>query len=241
MNRKFKSLTMSVLATEYDEYKEKAFKKGISLSKYLKEIIYSSPIEKEEVKYKNKTMKQEHENKRKEMWINAWASIACTNPSLATEFADKALNDFDERFKEPEEIVTKIMEDNDVVQVDNDVQVDKDVLQKKIRSLRFSTRTYNALKNKNILYVGDLLNYTKKELLKFRNLGYLSFSEIEEKLKSLGLNLKDNNLPIVRKPKKKNLSLNIDLEMYDEFKKRATDSGLSLSEYIKTIIPTVQQ
>lgn len=45
----------------------------------------------------------QHELKRKEIWINAWCSVAnalnCRKPEDATRWADKALKDFDERFK----------------------------------------------------------------------------------------------------------------------------------------------
>ena len=43
-----------------------------------------------------------------------------------------------------------------------------------------SERTYNALKNEEIIYLGDLLSFNFKDLLKLRNFGRKSLKEIEE-------------------------------------------------------------
>lgn len=47
----------------------------------------------------------EHQNKRKEMWIQAWAAVAsafnCHDSQTATKWADNALKDFDIRFPSP--------------------------------------------------------------------------------------------------------------------------------------------
>lgn len=44
-----------------------------------------------------------HENKRKEIWMNAWCATAnandCKTSGVATAWADRALEDFDKRFK----------------------------------------------------------------------------------------------------------------------------------------------
>ena len=49
-------------------------------------------------------MNKDHESQRKELWINAWVAVANSNSSyrigVPTEWADRALSDFDDRFKE---------------------------------------------------------------------------------------------------------------------------------------------
>lgn len=51
----------------------------------------------------------EHENKRKEMWMNAWVGVAsawnCQDSAAATRWADCALKDFDSRFPKPQPIL----------------------------------------------------------------------------------------------------------------------------------------
>ena len=43
-----------------------------------------------------------------------------------------------------------------------------------------SVRTFNALKNENIIFLGDLLSYNENSLLKLRNFGRKSLKEINE-------------------------------------------------------------
>ena len=51
---------------------------------------------------------QSHQEQRKQLWIEAWCSVAnandCKRKSVPTRWADKALKDFDERFKAPQSI-----------------------------------------------------------------------------------------------------------------------------------------
>ena len=46
-----------------------------------------------------------------------------------------------------------------------------------------SERTFNVLKNEEIIYLGDLLSFSLNSLLKFRNFGRKSLNEIKEKSK----------------------------------------------------------
>jgi len=52
-----------------------------------------------------KDYSEEHEVKRKEIWIGAWIGVAnavnCRYSSSATKWADEALKAFDERFEKP--------------------------------------------------------------------------------------------------------------------------------------------
>ncbi len=48
-------------------------------------------------------------------------------------------------------------------------------------------RSYNCLKNENIIYVGDLVTRTEAEMLKTANFGRKSLNELKENLKNMGL------------------------------------------------------
>ena len=56
--------------------------------------------------------------------------------------------------------------------------------------LNFSTRAYWILKTAGINTVGELVEKSKEDLLKYKNCGRKSLNEIEEKLNEVGLTLK---------------------------------------------------
>ena len=56
-----------------------------------------------------------------------------------------------------------------------------------IEELELSTRITNSLKNAGVETVDDLLNAPKEELVKLKNMGAKSLSDIEEKLREKGL------------------------------------------------------
>ncbi len=60
-------------------------------------------------------------------------------------------------------------------------------LLKTIDELELSVRSYNCLKNENIIYVGDLVTRTEAEMLKTPNFGRKSLNELKENLKPMGL------------------------------------------------------
>ena len=61
-----------------------------------------------------------------------------------------------------------------------------------------SMRTFSALKDLDIIYVGDLISYDKNDLLKIRNFGNKSLEEITDYMATydlnFGTNIKDWNL-----------------------------------------------
>jgi len=59
-----------------------------------------------------------------------------------------------------------------------------------IEELELSVRASNGLKRASINTVGDLVEKTREEMGKIRNLGQKSLDEIEQKLKELGLSFK---------------------------------------------------
>ncbi len=60
-------------------------------------------------------------------------------------------------------------------------------LLKTIDELELSVRSYNCLKNENIVYVGDLVSRTESEMLKTANFGRKSLNELKDNLKAMGL------------------------------------------------------
>jgi DNA-directed RNA polymerase subunit alpha len=61
-----------------------------------------------------------------------------------------------------------------------------------IEELELSVRASNGLKRANINTVGDLVDRTREEMGKIRNLGQKSLDEIENKLRELGLSFKQS-------------------------------------------------
>lgn len=73
----------------------------------------------------------------------------------------------------------------------------KDFVEQSIEDLKFSVRTLNALRVLDIKTIGDLIKYSKYDLLKLRNFGKKSLSEVEMFLKNsqfqieLGINVEE--------------------------------------------------
>ncbi|MDA9818397.1 DNA-directed RNA polymerase subunit alpha [Flavobacteriaceae bacterium] len=60
-------------------------------------------------------------------------------------------------------------------------------LLKSIDELELSVRSYNCLKNENILYIGDLITKTEAEMLKTANFGRKSLNELRDNLRVMNL------------------------------------------------------
>lgn len=90
----------------------------------------------------------------------------------------KLFTEIDDTYAEVEILVEKEEEKKDKV------------LEMSIEELELSVRASNGLKRANINTVGDLIEKTREEMSKIRNLGQKSLEEIERKLSELGLSLK---------------------------------------------------
>lgn len=73
-----------------------------------------------------------------------------------------------------------------------DPGVSNDVMAKQIDELDLSVRSYNCLKSANINTIGDLIEYDKDDLMKIKNFGKKSLTEISDKLSAYGLSLGDD-------------------------------------------------
>ena len=69
----------------------------------------------------------------------------------------------------------------------------KRILDTLIEDLDFSVRSYNCLKRAGINNVEDLTKKTEDDMLKVRNLGHKSLDEVINKLRSLGLDLRNKD------------------------------------------------
>ena len=61
-----------------------------------------------------------------------------------------------------------------------------------IEEMELSVRSYNCLKRANINTVEDLIQKTREDMLKVRNLGLKSIDEVLEKLNEYGLSFKES-------------------------------------------------
>ncbi len=69
---------------------------------------------------------------------------------------------------------------------------DSGLLSRSIKELDLSVRSENCLLRAGIKTIGDLVACTREDLLGIRNLGRVSLKEIEQKLDSLGLKLRES-------------------------------------------------
>lgn len=84
----------------------------------------------------------------------------------------------------------------DEEQEDIEPEFNKNLL-KTIDELELSVRSYNCLKNENIIYVGDLVSKSEGEMLKTANFGRKSLNELKDNLKAMSLSfgMKIDNWP----------------------------------------------
>jgi DNA-directed RNA polymerase subunit alpha len=81
-------------------------------------------------------------------------------------------------------------EEEEVVKLDSsEVAVSDDILSKSVTELELSVRSFNCLKSSNINTIGELLKYDRDSLMKIKNFGKKSLTEISEKLQLYGLSL----------------------------------------------------
>lgn len=67
------------------------------------------------------------------------------------------------------------------------------VLATRVEDMDLTVRSFNCLMRADIKTVGDLVNKTEEEIMKVRNLGRKSLDEVKDKLKSMGLSLKESD------------------------------------------------
>ncbi len=106
----------------------------------------------------------------------------------AVSYAAKILTDHLDLFVQLSEEIS-----NTEIMVDKDDCDGVQVLATTIEELDLSVRSFNCLKRAGINTVEDLINKTEDDMMKVRNLGKKSLEEVIAKLKSLGLDLRDED------------------------------------------------
>lgn len=113
----------------------------------------------------------------------------CVN-DRAEEIAQKVIDGY--RWKVDQEYNKRIEEKYQEIESDPDALLHMEqskLLQTPIDNLDLSVRSYNVLKRANIDTVEDLTKLTCEGLLRLRNMGRKSATEIEKKLHDMGLKL----------------------------------------------------
>ncbi len=115
-----------------------------------------------------------------EVWTNGSIS-----PEEAISLSAQILIEYLKLFTEIDDTYAEV----EILVEKEEEQKDK-VLEMSIEELELSVRASNGLKRANINTVGDLIEKTREEMSKIRNLGQKSLEEIERKLKELDLSFK---------------------------------------------------
>jgi DNA-directed RNA polymerase subunit alpha len=96
-------------------------------------------------------------------------------------------------FKEPEEVVKKVLKEEDGTEEKEEKKGSDfaDVLKTRTDSLDLSTRTLNALTGANIRTLGGLARKKREDLLEVEGIGEKGITEIKKVLNKFNLNLKE--------------------------------------------------
>ena len=119
--------------------------------------------------------------------IQIWTDGTIT-PNAAISLAAKVMNDHLKMFINLESEVGEME-----VLVEKDENKKEKMLEMSIEEMELSVRSNNCLKRANINYVSELTEKTEEEMMKIRNLGRKSLSEIKQKLAEMGLKFKQSD------------------------------------------------
>ncbi len=86
-----------------------------------------------------------------------------------------------------EKIAIDVTENEGTDEFDEEVLRMRQILKQKLIEMNLSVRALNCLKSAEVETLGELVQYNKTDLLKFRNFGKKSLSELEQVLSDLGL------------------------------------------------------
>jgi DNA-directed RNA polymerase subunit alpha len=104
-------------------------------------------------------------------------------PGDALGWAAKILSDHFKMFIHFENPIVQ----EDEVDVDPEIDRVKRLLDKSVEELELSVRSYNCLRAAEIKSIGDLVQKSEPEMLKYRNFGRKSLKEIQDILGEMGL------------------------------------------------------
>jgi DNA-directed RNA polymerase subunit alpha len=89
----------------------------------------------------------------------------------------------DEKIQLDEPVTQQILSD----EIDDTMIITRQLLKSKLNEMELSVRALNCLKSAELETMGDLVSIHKGDLLKFRNFGKKSLAELEDLVKSRGL------------------------------------------------------
>jgi DNA-directed RNA polymerase subunit alpha len=123
------------------------------------------------------------------------------SPEEAMSYAAQALKSHMEVFIRPGEEIEMAQEDSEEAEVAMPTSEVEEKLDKSIEELELSVRSYNCLEAAGIKTIRDLVQKTDSEMLKYRNFGRKSLTEIKNILKEMGLSfnmkLDETGMPIL--------------------------------------------
>ncbi len=110
-----------------------------------------------------------------------------TNGSITAEdaldYASKVLQQYFAIFSKVQSTPVKIQRDD----ADEETLKIRKLLQKSVDEMELSVRSFNCLKANNIKTIGQLVQQTEQDMLKFKNFGRKSLTELSDKLKNMDL------------------------------------------------------
>lgn len=157
-----------------------------------------SPVRQVAYKVSDARVGQRTDYDRLVLEVTTNGSIA---PQEAVSFAAKILRDHLDLFirAEDQETFAVAGADSDGADRSPDSDIQR-LLDKSIEELELSVRSFNCLEAAQIKTIRDLVQKTESEMLKYRNFGRKSLSEIKAILKDMGLGfsmkLDENGIPV---------------------------------------------
>ena len=103
------------------------------------------------------------------------------NPTDALKEASKILIQHFMLFSD-EKIALEVPADDDTEEFDEEVLKMRQLLKTKLSDMQLSVRALNCLKSAEVEILGELVGFNKNDLLKFRNFGKKSLTELDELL-----------------------------------------------------------
>lgn len=109
------------------------------------------------------------------------------HPKEALKEAAKILIQHFALFSDEAKLMVETVSSDAIEEFDEEVLHMRQLLKRKLSDLDLSVRALNCLKAAEVHTLGQLVTYNKNDLLKFRNFGKKSLSELEELLEELNL------------------------------------------------------
>lgn len=144
-----------------------------------------SPIER--INYEVESARVGQNNNYDKLILEVWTNGAIT-PEESVALASRILIEHFEILADLNEIA-----DETGLMSSKSEDPNQKALETSIDDLDLSVRAYNCLKRAGILTLRDLTDKSENEMMKIRNLGKKSLKEVIDKVRSMGLNFRDDD------------------------------------------------